>query len=162
MRPARSPSDIKGRPPGSQVRQRRVEQGHQLLVNLRSDAGAKYDVVFIVNKVSFPPSHEPLPGRGPDHWRCPQLTSMKPQGLLPSGALEYMGLVVPMKDVVVDRVFIGLAPTPVSRICVRARPGGQRPGLPQHQCYDCPGSGLVKEQAESVSTRSSLMPVRMA
>ncbi|RCI08427.1 hypothetical protein L249_8919 [Ophiocordyceps polyrhachis-furcata BCC 54312] len=125
--------------------------------SLRSDADARYDIdVFIdakdiVPTVTWGTSPEdvvPITGRVPD----PETFASEGKRVAGRRMLEYMGLEAgtPMRDIVVDKVFIGSCTN--SRIedlrAAAAVVGGRRIAPNIKRAMVVPGSGLVKRQAE--------------
>ena len=126
--------------------------------SLSSDAGAKYDIdVFIDAKditptVTWGTSPEdvvPITGKVPD----PETFATKEKKEAGKRMLEYMGLTAgtPMEEVILDKVFIGS--------CTNARiedlraaaqvVKGRKVASNIKRAMIVPGSGLVKDQAES-------------
>ncbi|KAJ5592251.1 hypothetical protein N7537_009155 [Penicillium hordei] len=149
---------LKGRPLAPKYGSAEWNKATSYWSSLKSDAGAKYDSeVFLDGKdiiptISWGTSPQdvvPITGvvPGPDDFEDENRKTSCIR------ALEYMGLVpgTPMKDVVVDKVFIGS--------CTNARiedlraaakvVKGRKVASNIKRAMIVPGSGLVKEQAES-------------
>lgn len=128
---------------------------------LRSDEGAKFDIVVNINAADIPPTVTwgtspqdvvPITGSVPD----PATISDPSKRAAAERALAYMGLQpnTPMEDIVVDRVFIGSCTNSriedlrsAVRVILAAGPNARV--APNTQAMVVPGSGLVKQHAEA-------------
>jgi 3-isopropylmalate dehydratase len=148
---------LKGRPLAPKYGSDEWNKAVRYWKSLQSDPGAKYDIdVFIDAKditptVSWGTSPEdvvPITGKVPDPSSFPKEKQAAAERML-----EYMGLTAgtPMEDIVVDKVFIGS--------CTNARiedlraaaeiVKGKKIASNIKRAMIVPGSGLVKERAES-------------
>lgn len=149
---------LKGRPLAPKVDSPEWKKAIKYWSSLRSDEGAQYDIdVFIDAKdiiptISWGTSPQdviPITGSvpGPDDFSDPEKKASAVR------ALEYMGLTAgtPMQDVEVDKVFIGSCTNSrIEDLRAAARVAdGKKVAANIKRAMVVPGSGLVKQQAES-------------
>jgi 3-isopropylmalate/(R)-2-methylmalate dehydratase large subunit len=146
---------IKGRPRAPKGAQ--LEQAIEYWKTLKSDEGAHYDRVVVLNAADLPPIVS---------WGSSPEDVISVQGVVPNPdeiadenkrtskwrALDYMGLKpgTPITDITLDRVFIGSCTNGrIEDLREVAKVVEGKTVAPTVNAMIVPGSGLVKEQAEA-------------
>ncbi|RDL33667.1 3-isopropylmalate dehydratase [Venustampulla echinocandica] len=149
---------LKGRPLAPQYGSDEWNKAVAYWKSLKSDPGAKYDVDVLIDAIDIAPSVTwgtspedvvPITGTVPD----PETFATKDKKEAGRRMLEYMGLTAgtPMEDIVLDKIFIGSCTN--ARIeDLRAAASvvkGRKVAANIKRAMIVPGSGLVKDRAES-------------
>jgi 3-isopropylmalate/(R)-2-methylmalate dehydratase large subunit len=146
---------IKGRPRAPKGAQ--LEQAMEYWKTLKSDEGAHYDRVVVLNAAELPPIVS---------WGSSPEDVISVQGVVPNPddiadenkraskwrALDYMGLKpgTPITDIAIDRVFIGSCTNGrIEDLRAVAKVVEGKTVAPTVSAMIVPGSGIVKEQAEA-------------
>lgn len=149
---------LKGRPLAPKYNSEEWKKAVKYWSSLQSDAGAKYDTDVFINAKDIVPTVTwgtspedvvPITGKVPD----PETFPTKAKKEAGRRMLEYMGLTVgtPMEEIALDKVFIGSCTNArIEDLRAAAQVVKGRKVAPNiKRAMIVPGSGLVKDQAES-------------